>query len=54
MLGPQSLVTANTWNNLATLYWIMGDYAGAQKYFQQALDVREKVLGRTARSWPRR
>ncbi len=43
--GPESVVTANTWNNLATLYWIMGDYASAQKLFAQALAVREKVLG---------
>jgi len=45
VLGTQNPITATTWNNLATLYWITGDYASAQKLFTQALAVREKTLG---------
>lgn len=38
--------TANTYNNLASLYLAHGDYENAQKYYRQAMIIHEKVLGK--------
>jgi tetratricopeptide (TPR) repeat protein len=44
-LGPEHLDVATTLNNLALLYYKMGDYEKALPLYQRALDIREKVLG---------
>jgi len=38
--------TAQSLNNLAALYLAMGDHAKAEPLFKEALEVRQKVLGR--------
>ena len=37
---------ATSLNDLAVLYQEMGDYARAEPLFRQALEIREKALGR--------
>src|SRR6516165_2139415 len=41
-LGPEHPDTANSLNNLAELYQLMGDYAKAEPIYQQALQIRKK------------
>jgi tetratricopeptide (TPR) repeat protein len=36
---------AGSLNNLALLYWNMGNYAQAEPLYQQALKIRHKPLG---------
>ena len=45
MLGPEHPDTAETYNNLAIVYYNMGDCAQALAFYQKALDIREKKLG---------
>ena len=44
-LGAEHPDTANSLNNLAALYWAMGDYAKAEPLFRRALAISEKALG---------
>ena len=44
-LGPEHPDTAPSLNNLAELYPAMGEYAKAEPLFQEALRIRQKVLG---------
>ena len=44
-LGPEHPDTAQSLNNLASLYQRMGDYARAEPLFHRSLKIREKVLG---------
>ena len=45
MLGPAHPSTAQTYNNLATVYLAMGDYPKALEYYEKALKIVETVLG---------
>ena len=44
-MGLDHPVTANSLNNLATLYDATGDNTRAERLYQSALGIREKVLG---------
>ena len=44
VLGPEHPDTSVV-NNLGALYEGMGDYAGAEPLYQQALQITKKVLG---------
>ena len=44
-LGPENLVVATTLNNLAGLYFEIGNYDKALPLYQRAFDIREKALG---------
>ena len=44
-LGPDHPDTATALNNLAELYYSMGDYAKAEPLYQRALKIDEKALG---------
>ena len=46
MPKPKHLDTARSLNNMAELYEAMGDYAKAEPLFNEALEIRQKVLGR--------
>jgi len=43
--GDGDPVTAQSLNNLAAIYWAMGDNAKAEPLFKEALKIRQKVLG---------
>jgi tetratricopeptide (TPR) repeat protein len=43
--GPKNPVTATSLNNLAELYRAMGEYAKAEPLLEEALRIRQKVLG---------
>ena len=43
--GPEQPNTAQSLNNLAVLYRVMGEYAKAEPLYQEALRIRQKVLG---------
>ena len=45
MLGPQNPATAISLDMLAHLYDLMSNYAKAEPLFQQALEIRRKVIG---------
>src|SRR5208282_2855945 len=45
ILGPDHRDTATSLNNLAGLYWAMGEYAKAEPLYQETLQIRQKVLG---------
>ena len=45
VLGPEHPSTLGSVNNLATLLYRKGDYAGAQPLVERALEARERVLG---------
>jgi tetratricopeptide (TPR) repeat protein len=45
LLGPEHPYTAQSLNNLGTLYAYMGDFASARPLYERALAIREKVLG---------
>ena len=45
VLGPEHPDTAQSLNNLASLYQDMGEYAKAEPLYQEALRIRQKVLG---------
>ena len=44
-LGPEHPDTAASLNNLAALYYAMGDYAKAEPLYRRALAIYEKALG---------
>src|SRR5262249_46342901 len=44
-LGPEHHEVAASLNNLANLYWNLGDYAKAEPLYQRALAIRKKSLG---------
>lgn len=44
-LGPKHLAVATTLNNLAELYFNIGNYDKALPLFQRAFDIHEKILG---------
>ncbi len=44
-LEPEHPDVAQTLNNLALLYYQIGDYDKALPFYQRSLDIREKVLG---------
>jgi CHAT domain-containing protein/Tfp pilus assembly protein PilF len=41
-LGPDHLLVADSLNNIAALYFALGDYVKAEPRFKQALEIREK------------
>ena len=43
--GPEHPDTAQSINNLAALYWAMGDYTKAEPLLGRALAIKEKALG---------
>ena len=45
ILGPTHPDVITNQNNMATLYYEMGNYAQAEQLFQQALSARRRVLG---------
>ena len=45
-----ALVTASAYHNLASAYYAQGDYAKALEWFEKALAIREKVLGKESPS----
>ena len=45
VLGPESLDTAVSLNDLGVLYTKMGRYSEAEPLDQQALQIRKKALG---------
>src|SRR5438128_9924509 len=45
VLGPQHPHTARSLNNLATLYYNLGQYEDALSLLQQAVAIRQQVLG---------
>jgi tetratricopeptide (TPR) repeat protein len=45
-LGPEHPDTANSLNNLASLYSRIGDYANPEPLFQEAVQLNKKLLGR--------
>ena len=45
VLGPEDAYTAQSFNNLAGLYWAMSQYAKAEPLLQEALRIVQKVLG---------
>jgi tetratricopeptide (TPR) repeat protein len=45
VLGPENPDTLTGLNNLALLYWAMGEYGKAEPLYQEALRIRKKVLG---------
>ena len=44
-LGPNHPEVAQLLNDMAGLYYYLGDYAKAEPCFQRALEIREKALG---------
>ena len=47
VLGEEHIATLTWLNNLGGILHYMEDYKGALNYYQQALRVQEKVLGKT-------
>jgi tetratricopeptide (TPR) repeat protein len=45
VLGGEHPDTAQSLNNLARLYTIVGEYAKAEALYKEALDICQKVLG---------
>jgi tetratricopeptide (TPR) repeat protein len=45
LLGENHRDYAGSLNNLALLYWAMGDNAKAEPLYRQALEIRKRVLG---------
>ena len=45
LLGADSVDTADTKHNLASLYWDQGKYAGAEHLYQDVIKVRSAQLG---------
>src|ERR1700736_3811072 len=43
--GVQDKDLAKSWNNLGTLYFDTGSYADAEKFFNRAVQLWEKLLG---------
>ena len=41
--GEESIETANSLNTLANVYMLKEDYPHAREYFQQVLDIYEKL-----------
>ena len=46
VLGEEHPSTATSYNNLAGLYRVQGEYDKAELLFEKALDIREGVLGK--------
>jgi CHAT domain-containing protein/Tfp pilus assembly protein PilF len=46
VLGPEHPDVASSLYDLANLYWIKGDYAKAEPFYQRALTISEKALRR--------
>jgi CHAT domain-containing protein/Flp pilus assembly protein TadD len=46
VLGTDHPDYATSLNNLAGLYWLMGDYAKAEPLFLEASEIRKRLLGR--------
>ena len=45
VLGTEHPDTGTTYNNIANVYQVQGDYTKALEYYQKALDIRIKTLG---------
>ncbi len=45
LLGPEDPATLKSRNNLASVFYAMGDYAGAETMHRTVLALREKTLG---------
>ncbi len=45
LLGPEDPATLKSRNNLASVFYAMGDYAGAEAMHRAVLALREKTLG---------
>jgi len=45
VLSPDHLNTAQSYNNIASVYCSQGNYAKALEYYGKVLDIRERVLG---------
>ncbi len=56
LLGPVHADVAVTTNDLAVLYFKMGNAQQAEKLYKKAVDIYEKVFGKThpsvAQVWP--
>ena len=46
ILGKEHSDYATSLNNLGLLYWTIGDYAKAERYYLEAIAIYEKTLGK--------